>query len=142
MSKPAFEDVFEYKTGRRNRKSFLIFMAIQIALSFVFFAMIVAVTPNLPEFGKGILGVIVLVFSLGLLMSQFCVMAQRCRDIGYSGLWVMLNFVPFIAMVFQLVLLIMPGQKGQNRFGEDPLGQDQEATSPDTANINADWLAK
>lgn len=142
MTKPAFEDVFEYKTGRRNRKSFLIFMAIQIAVSFVFFAMIVAVTPNLPEFGKGILGVIVLVFSLGLLMSQFCVMAQRCRDIGYSGLWVMLNFVPFIAMVFQLVLLIMPGQKGQNRFGEDPLGRDQESTVPASANINADSLAK
>ena len=112
MSKPAFEDVFEYKSGRRNRLSFLIFMAVQIALSLLVFTMIVSITPSLPEFGKGILGVIVLVFSLGLLMSQFSVMAQRCRDIGYSGLWVLLNFVPFIAMVFQLVLLIMPGQKG------------------------------
>ncbi len=122
MSKPPFEDLFNYKSGRRNRKSLAVFLLTQMVVSVVLFALILVITPGLPEWGQGIMGLIVLAISLPLLMSQFCAMSQRCRDIGYSGMLVLLNFVPFVSMLFQVLLLILPGTKGPNKYGPDPRG--------------------
>jgi hypothetical protein len=52
---------------------------------------------------------------------------QRLHDFDASGWWSALNLVPLANLALYLVLLIMPGTRGANRFG-DP-------TPPNTAGV-------
>ena len=45
---------------------------------------------------------------------------QRLHDIGWSGWLWLLNFVPVIGSVFALLMLIIPGTQGVNRYGPPP----------------------
>lgn len=45
---------------------------------------------------------------------------QRLHDFNASGWWSIINVVPFANLVLYLVLLIMPGTQGSNRFGPPP----------------------
>ncbi|HDZ53469.1 hypothetical protein LCGC14_0044160 [marine sediment metagenome] len=144
MSKPPFEDMFGWKSGRRNRKSFALFMLAQLGVSLSLFVLIVSLTQlgNANDVVIGITGLGTFVVGVGLITSQFCVMAQRCRDIGYSGFFVLLNFVPFIALLFQVLLLIVPGSKGPNKYGPDPRDPNARADGLTSANTNASLLNK
>jgi len=42
---------------------------------------------------------------------------QRLHDLGWSGWLMLLYLVPIIGTVLPLVVLLMPGNPGVNRFG-------------------------
>ncbi len=74
--------------------------------------------------GAGLLAV----FALGSLVPAIAVTVRRFHDRDMSGWWVlgfvvlgMIPLIGFIASIAQLVLMALPGTKGPNRFGEDPL---------------------
>lgn len=60
------------------------------------------------------LGVILYLASLPLQLRQ---LALRLHDIGYSGWWSLLVFVPFVGGIIPLALLFIPGNPGSNAFG-------------------------
>jgi uncharacterized membrane protein YhaH (DUF805 family) len=70
----------------------------------------------------GSLLLIALAVTLSILLS-----IQRLHDFDASGWWSALNLVPLANLALYLVLLIMPGTRGANRFG-DP-------TPPNTAGV-------
>lgn len=45
---------------------------------------------------------------------------QRLHDIGWSGWLWLLNFVPFVGSFFPLVIMVVPGNTGANRYGPPP----------------------
>lgn len=45
---------------------------------------------------------------------------QRLHDIGWSGWLWLLNLVPFVGSFFPLVIMVVPGDAGANRFGPPP----------------------
>lgn len=53
--------------------------------------------------------------AVGILLS-----IQRLHDFNASGWWSIINVVPLANVVLYLVLLIMPGTQGSNRFGPPP----------------------
>jgi len=61
-----------------------------------------------------------LVVYLGILISVFAVGAQRCRDLNWPGWAVFLTITPLAGYVLSLLLLILPGTKGENRYGKPP----------------------
>jgi uncharacterized membrane protein YhaH (DUF805 family) len=123
MSKPVFDDLFNYREGRRNRKSLLLLMGAQLLLSLLLVVIIMAVTPQAGEFMRGIIGLCVLAVAVATLASQFVAMAQRCRDINMPGWMVFANFIPFISIAFQFFILFYPGTRGPNKYGPDPTGR-------------------
>lgn len=48
----------------------------------------------------------------------FCI--QRLHDIGWSGWLWLLNLVPFVGSFFPLVIMVVPGNTGANRYGPPP----------------------
>ena len=52
--------------------------------------------------------------------------ARRLHDFNASGLWlfayILLSVVPMVQFVFTLALLAVPGDEGNNKFGEPPVG--------------------
>ncbi|SDZ44265.1 DUF805 domain-containing protein [Pseudomonas sp. NFIX28] len=45
---------------------------------------------------------------------------QRLHDLGWSGWLWLLNLLPFVYAVFPLVLAVLPGNTGANRYGAPP----------------------
>lgn len=51
---------------------------------------------------------------------------RRLHDIGYSGWYSLLKFIPFVNLFFIIGMIIIPGEKSSNRFGEDPLEESEK----------------
>ena len=61
---------------------------------------------------------IVLLLALTVIVISFVGAVKRFHDFNWSGGFAFLIFLPFV----QLLIGFIPGTKGPNRFGEDPLG--------------------
>lgn len=103
-------------SGRARRKEYWLF---QLAVCAVFFmsSLLSAVLPQ--EAGDAVL-FLVIAFGLGLLLPMYAVGVRRMHDTGRSGWWLLIGLVPIIGGVWQLVLLMFPGDVGANRYGPDP----------------------
>ena len=63
------------------------------------------------------------VLGLQILLALPCIMLiiRRLHDIGRSGWWWLLVFIPLINVIFGIYLMAKKGETGPNRFGPDPL---------------------
>jgi uncharacterized membrane protein YhaH (DUF805 family) len=60
-------------------------------------------------------------FWLLLFIPSLAVSVRRLHDIGMTGWWVLLNFVPVGGLVL-LVLFCQDSQSGDNKYGPNPKG--------------------
>ena len=78
---------------------------------------------NLDNVSWGLPGTL---FGLGLILSLitgFALMVKRCHDRGYSGWMSLISLIPFAGGIWVLIALgIMEGEKGSNKWGPNPLG--------------------
>ncbi len=82
----------------------------------------------------GILGFLAyMVVYLAMIASGLFVAAQRCRDFGWTGWAALVILAPIVGWVFALALFFIPGTRGPNRYGPDPVG-----TFPDMAHLPAE----
>lgn len=126
MSKPVFDSIFnkELFSARRNRKSFLLFIAAQFGLNILAIAAIIGLN-NVSDSAMGPLALLVMALIGVVQFITFCVIGQRIRDIGYSGAWVIalviLLAIPLLNIVGAGLLLataIVPGDTAvENKFG-------------------------
>ena len=132
MSKPVFEDLFVFHRARRNRLSFFFFTLLQLVLisaPLVIWAFIAAylsladsnLSPMVDSIGPIILIMTTIVIYIPMLIASIAVMTQRCRDMNKTGWWVLLVPLPIVSIILFIVLLLVPGTKGPNYYGPDPL---------------------
>jgi len=114
MSKPVFSDLFSF-SGRRNRKSYVLYWIPYIIVLMVFSGIVTSSDSALLSI---IGGVAILVASV----SAWAIASQRCRDFGWTGWATLILLIPVIGLFFSIALLFIPGDVGQNRYGPDPLG--------------------
>jgi uncharacterized membrane protein YhaH (DUF805 family)/ribosomal protein L33 len=62
-----------------------------------------------------------------ILWGSICQGVKRLHDLDQSGLFYLFFLVPIANIALGLALLFMPGTKGPNRYGDDPLGREAEA---------------
>lgn len=101
---------FDGRARRREYWMFVLFMAI--------FAIVAGII-------DGILGtvcVFVGLYYLAMLLPMIAVSVRRMHDIGKSGWWLFITFVPVIGSLWYLFLTIQDGQLGSNQYGENPKG--------------------
>lgn len=66
-----------------------------------------------PESGQPIS----MLVSLGLLLPNIAVAVRRMHDIGKSGWWLLLAFIPLIGGLILIYFYVQPSQEGSNDFG-------------------------
>jgi uncharacterized membrane protein YhaH (DUF805 family) len=59
--------------------------------------------------------------ALLMLWPQLAMQIKRWHDIGLSGWMCVLSMIPFLGIIVVLGVGLVPGTKGDNRFGRDPL---------------------
>jgi uncharacterized membrane protein YhaH (DUF805 family) len=64
-------------------------------------------------------GVYVIVGLLHFLPS-LSVVVRRLHDLGKSGWFYLIIFIPIVGVIWMLVLLVSDGNKGDNKYGADP----------------------
>jgi len=111
VSKPIFEDMFNFE-GRRNRRSYCIYVIALIPVLVLAIALAEATGSRL----------VLALFMTPIYVSGWAVGSQRLRDINMSGWWVLASFVPYLGILFTVFVAFQPGTEGPNRFGPDPLG--------------------
>ncbi len=102
--------------GRIGRMRYL---AWSLALLFIFVGVMAGISAI--TMVADTLGSILLVGAvIGMLVISAQIGVQRLHDMGWSGWLWLLNVVPIISSVFWIVMLVVPGPAGSNRYGPPP----------------------
>jgi uncharacterized membrane protein YhaH (DUF805 family) len=59
-------------------------------------------------------------YSLAVFIPNLAVAVRRMHDQDKSGWWILIGLVPFIGGIWLLILYLIDGTRGPNRFGPDP----------------------
>lgn len=62
------------------------------------------------------------IYCLAVLVPSLAVIVRRLHDIGKSGGWFFISFVPFVGGIILLVFECMDSQPGENAYGPNPKG--------------------
>lgn len=107
-------------TGRSGRREFWLFQAALAALGVVAVAVISTIDGGaLMAVTIGSLGLV----GLGLLVPQIALQVRRFHDQNRSGLFALLNLVPYLGPVVVLVFMLLEGDPRENQYGPDPLAR-------------------
>jgi uncharacterized membrane protein YhaH (DUF805 family) len=109
--------------GRASRKEFWMFQLVPLVLFLVTGIMVGAAGQDeygdMTGFGSFTVGLFMLAL-IGLFVPQLAVQVRRFHDQDRSGWFALLNLIPYIGMVIVLVMMLLQGTDGDNRFGENP----------------------
>ncbi|SFV61680.1 Integral membrane protein [hydrothermal vent metagenome] len=67
-------------------------------------------------------GYLQMILVLGLFIPSIALAVRRLHDIGKSGWWYLLVFIPFIGWVVLIYFYVLDSQPGTNQYGENPKG--------------------
>ncbi len=68
------------------------------------------------------LGVLIPLFLLATLIPSVAVCWRRLHDVGRSGLWWLISFVPLVGVILLIIWLTGDSQPGTNQYGPNPKG--------------------
>ncbi|MBO6717247.1 MAG: DUF805 domain-containing protein [Rhizobiaceae bacterium] len=108
--------------GRARRREFwsfvLVALIVMVLAGCTGFAVASALETDIPTgIGLGILGA-----DLLLLPPFFSVLVRRLHDIGLTGWFALLGFIPSFGQLIILVFALLESQKHENRWGPVPAG--------------------
>lgn len=124
---------FSCHTGRSRRKEYWawsVFNTLFIAVWAIIMAICIAISDiNLdskPEW-LGIVAVIMslilCVFVIAAIIPGINLYIRRMHDMNASGWWVLCIFILYVSAIYALVIGIIDGTTGPNRYGPDPKGR-------------------
>lgn len=120
MSKPVFDDVLRLH-GRRDRLSYVLITLACWAIFLTVTFLLILIGASASETMGTAVAVLWLIGLLPLAWTRLAVSAQRCRDLGWSGWLAALVLVPYLGLLFSVVLFLARGELGPNRYGPDPI---------------------
>lgn len=98
-------------TGRARRKEYWMFVLINAIITIVLLLI-----------DEGIFGTPILqsIYSIAVLVPSLAITVRRLHDIGKSGWWYLIVFIPIVGFIWLIVLLATDSQRGENEWGSDP----------------------
>lgn len=73
--------------------------------------------------GFGLVLIVIFFFYLGNFIPNIAIAVRRFHDQNQSGWMYLLAFIPYLGRPIILIFMCIDGTHGENRFGEDPLGE-------------------
>ena len=105
-------------SGRARRSEYWYFTLFNIVLSYV-----IAFIGGWMDF-KGL----PVIAYLALFLPGLAVCIRRLHDIGKSGWWYLIGFVPVVGFILLIVWFCRDSEAGPNRYGQNPKGIDYAET--------------
>jgi uncharacterized membrane protein YhaH (DUF805 family) len=102
--------------GRARRKEYWLFFLINMFVAILLMMLDAGIGTLSTDTGWGMLSGL---YTLGVMLPSLAVAVRRLHDTGRSGWWLLLSLIPLVGLVV-LVFMLLDGDRGNNRFGEDP----------------------
>ena len=68
---------------------------------------------------------------LVVVVAAVIIQVRRWHDLNASGWWILINAIPYLGQLATIIVCgFIPGTRGPNRFGPDPLGRTAPAPTP------------
>ncbi len=99
-----FQKYVEFE-GRARRKEYWIFTLVNLLIS--------VILSNVFTF----LGTL---FSLAILLPSIAVGIRRLHDIGRTGWWLLIGFIPLIGLIVLIYFFVQDSEPGANQYGANP----------------------
>ncbi|CCO45160.1 conserved hypothetical protein; putative inner membrane protein [Vibrio nigripulchritudo SOn1] len=99
--------VFE---GRARRKEYWMFVLFNVLVS-------VALGVIEGALGTSFIGI---VYGLVVFIPGVAVTIRRLHDIGRTGWWILISFIPFLGWLVLVVFAAIAGDDGSNDYGDSP----------------------
>lgn len=114
-------------SGRARRKEYWYFTLYHTILAFSGELLAVGLINENAMIGS-VFAAIVFLYILASTVPSIAVTVRRLHDIGKSGSWLFIGFIPLIGSIWLLVLMCTDGTSGPNRYGLDPKALDAGAS--------------
>lgn len=116
--KAVFENYANF-TGRARRSEYWYFILMNILI------IVGMVLPSMALF-SGMIGpvfICILVgYVLAMVIPSLALIARRLHDVGKSGWFYLVRFIPVVGPIWFLILMCTEGDSGNNQYGADPKG--------------------
>jgi uncharacterized membrane protein YhaH (DUF805 family) len=108
--------------GRASRKEFWMFVLFNL-IFFIAFATVVSIIDEITKTTKSTDLFVTLYpfYLLGILIPSLAVFVRRLHDVGKSGLFGFVFFVPLIGVIMLFGYSCTKGIAGKNKYGPNPL---------------------
>ncbi len=104
-------------SGRSRRKEYWYFALFNTIVSIILIAIDGMVGTLNMEAGYGVFSTI---YSLAVFLPTLGVAIRRLHDIGKSGWWIFIGFIPLIGAIVLIVFFVKDSQPGDNQYGPNP----------------------
>lgn len=98
-------------SGRARRKEYWMYV-----LFYVIFASFVTIIDGVLGTSRILTGI----YGLAFIVPTIAAAVRRLHDLGKSGFWYFISFIPLIGGIWMLVLMCLDGQQGENQYGPNP----------------------
>lgn len=112
-------------SGRARRLEYGIYLMVFLMLSYMFsrfYASFLVVPQHSGSAPESVIGLAMMgaaTFCFGFLPYLFATI-RRLHDFNQKGIWALLCFVPVIGQVAAIVLTVIEGNRGTNKYGPNP----------------------
>ena len=103
--------------GRARRTEYWMFVLFNIIIVFVLGFIDGIIGTSGTQIGIGVLGGL---YSLAVLIPGLAVSVRRLHDVGKSGWMILIALIPIIGAIWLLVLMLIGGNAGENKYGANP----------------------
>ncbi|AIY06200.1 hypothetical protein Plano_2235 [Planococcus sp. PAMC 21323] len=92
---------------------------------FILFTSIISVVLSIIEIVLGLeiatdIGLLSTIFTLIILIPSLSVTIRRLHDIGRTGWWVLLSFIPILGWIVLFIFTLLDSEAGSNKYGSNP----------------------
>ena len=98
--------------GRASRREYWLWVLFHLVISFV----ILLLSSAVAEF----FAVVLVLYGLATIVPHLAVGARRLHDHNKSGWLQLITLVPLIGGIIVLILMVLPGDPGENKHGPRP----------------------
>ncbi len=108
--------------GRARRKEYWLFVLFNAIIVTVLFTL-AFLPPSGPGEGLGLaISFLLILYVLAIAVPSLAVAIRRLHDLGKSGWWMLISFIPIAGAIWLLILFASDSQPGDNAYGPNPKG--------------------
>ena len=104
--------------GRARRREYWGFMLFWNIIYLAFYGLTLALEDNALLMTGGMITCFLL--AIVNIVPQIAVSVRRLHDIGKSGWYLLVNFIPLIGSIWLLVMFCTDSEPSENKYGENP----------------------
>ena len=102
-------------TGRARRREYWLFVLMNMII-----AAIISSPISMGSEAATIFSIISGLYSLAIIIPTLAVLVRRMHDLGKSGGFIFVVFIPLVGAIWMLVLLFTDSSPGENAYGPNP----------------------